>query len=102
MVVDSTYDDNKESPMKASDIKTDGTEYAYSEKEWLSPRRVKIVGRGTIKGHWRSRGPAKRDQPGWVVEFLDHSPDPYGPKQGDECVVTSRQIRSTWANKGDS
>lgn len=92
--------------MKASDIKTDGTEYAYAERDGQYRRRVKIIEPAVVSGHWRSRGPTPhtKDQPGWLIEFLDDSRDGYIYKgKGARITATSRQIRSTWADhEGDS
>jgi hypothetical protein len=76
--------------MKASDIKTDGTEYAWQSSTYSSGRRIKVISKATVPGSWR-RDP----KPGWLVEFLDGTEGGY-PKKGDRLAVTGRQIVSDW------
>jgi len=80
--------------MKASEIKTDGTEYAYQRNVHGLGYRVKVIEATIVTARtWHGS-----DQPGWLVEALDErgERDFGGPTKGKQFPVTSRQLVAPW------
>jgi len=80
--------------MKASEIRTDGTEYAYQRNVHSRGRRVRVIEKAVVPAStWYTS-----EQSGWLVEFLDErdSRDFTSTKKGDHLAVTSRQITARW------
>jgi len=79
--------------MKASEIRTDGTEYAYQRNVHSYGRRVKVLQKATVPSYGYNMA-----QSGWLVEFLDQpvSSDRRGTPKGLTKAVTSRQITALW------
>lgn len=78
--------------MKASEIRTDGTEYAYQSTIHSSGQRVRVVEKTTVPATWHGN-----QQSGWTVEFLDPTrPNGVDKPAGHRRAVTSRQIVGPW------
>lgn len=82
--------------MKASEIKTDGTEYAFQRNVHGIGYRVKVIEKAIIpKTMWHGS-----PQPGWLVEALDERKerDFGGPSKGKQFKATSRQLVALWTD----
>ena len=82
--------------MKASEIKTDGTEYAYQSRPGNRQYRVRVIQKVAIP----NKRPGRCPQSGWLVEAIDGrgEGDFGGPGKGSRFRITDRQLTRLWAS----